>query len=166
MVEAVDERPAPKKPFKGGVETQIPARGSESYFDILQKAGLPGFPVPVTRQLTGTTASTDVQLVAAQTGRRIVVTMIDVTMDNANTVDVAVVAGFGASATPTVPADGVSEDDILLSHPGVAPGSGMVRGDGRGIIGVSSPNHGLFVDHEVPTSGSLRVTVTFYVVEA
>ena len=127
------------------------------------RAGIPfilgGHPNVVTIELAATGAQTDVAIVTIATGLKIVVTQIQMTADNANTVDVGFRVGFGAVNTPTT-------TGVVLTHPGVAAGSGISRGDGSGIIGVGADNEDLRVTSEVPTTGSIRILVTYFTVES
>ncbi|NIO41030.1 MAG: hypothetical protein GTO41_13170 [Burkholderiales bacterium] len=86
-------------------------------------------------------------------------------MDNATSVDVGVRLGFGAT---TLTAEGASGADavtsIVMSHPGIAAGSGMVIGDGSGIIAIGGDGEELRITNEAPTSGKLRITGAYYTV--
>ena len=93
-----------------------------------------------------------------------VVTKCTATVDNATTVDVGVRIGFGASTLPTEPTDGNSTTGIIMAHDGIAPGSGVVEGSGAGIIGIGGDGEELRITNEVPTTGSLKVVVTYYTV--
>ena len=53
-----------------------------------------------------------------------------------------------------------------MSHPGIAAGSGVVEGNGSGILGVGADGEDLRITSEVPTTGSLRVVVSYYTVES
>ena len=89
----------------------------------------------------------------------IVVTHIAVTADNANTADVQCRIGFGTSSTPAADAAG-----IVLDHPGIAKGGGMVVGTGAGIIGQGASNEDLRVTCEDPAGGSISINVSYYVI--
>ena len=134
------------------------------------RAGVPffigGHPNIVTREWVATAAQTNDPIVTVATGLKIVVTMISAYVDNATTVDVGVRVGFATSTLPTLPTDGNTADDIVLSHPGIAAGSGVVVGNGAGIIGVGADDEDLRVTSEVPTTGSLRVIVSFFTIES
>lgn len=106
-----------------------------------------------------TAAQTDTAIIAVATGLKMVVTAIDATADHANTVDVAVRIGFGTTNTPT-------GAGVLLSHPGLAPGSGMVKGTGAGILGQGTSGQDLRITSEAPTTGSIEVEVTYYLESA
>lgn len=112
-------------------------------------------PTVVTLEAAYTTAQTDTAIVTVGAGVTIVVTQIQFVADNANTVDVGFRVGFGTANTPTT-------TGVVLTHPGVAPGSGVSRGAGAGMIGVGADNEDLRITCEVPTGGSVRVLVSYY----
>lgn len=118
-----------------------------------------GHPNIVTIRLNSTAANTDQAIVTVSAGTKIVVTRVSVTADNANTVDVAVRIGFGAVNTPTT-------TGVILSHPGIAPGSGVVEGTGSGILGVGADDEDLRITSEVPTTGSIDTVVSYYTIES
>jgi hypothetical protein len=124
-------------------------------------AGVPfmigGHPNVQTFRANYTAAETDTQIVAAPAGEKIVVTRVSVTADNANTADVQARIGFGATTTPT-------GAGVLLSHPGIAAGSGVVEGSGAGMLGVGAADEDLRITSEVPSSGSIDVVVSYYTI--
>lgn len=109
--------------------------------------------VTVTR-VNYTGAQTNTAIVSASAGSRIAVLGCDVLVDHACTVDVQARVGFGASTTPT-------GDGTILSHPGIAAGSGVVKGWAGGIIGVGADGEDLRITCSVPTSGSIDVVVSY-----
>ena len=167
---------AANNPFVGGFEaiahgtnpTAVAAADVTRWY--ANRAGVPfvigGHPNIVTTEYLATTAQTDDAIVTVGAGNKIVVTEIDATTDNATTVDVGVRVGFGATIVPALPADGAAVAGVVLSHAGIPPGSGMMRGDGSGILGVGADNEDLRITNEVPTSGALRVTVSYYTIES
>jgi hypothetical protein len=120
---------------------------------------LGGHPNVITLEAAYTGAQTDTAIVSVAGGAKIIVTQIQMTADNANTVDVGFRVGFGATNTPTT-------TGVVLTHPGVAPGSGISRGDGSGILGVGGDGEDLRVTSEVPTTGSIRILVTYFTIES
>lgn len=102
-------------------------------------------------------AQTDTAIVSAAANVAIMVTCLEVTADNANTGDVSVRIGFGATNTPAADAD-----KVILFHPGIAPGSGLVKGSGSGIIGAGLSDEDLRVTCEDPAGGSVSITVTYF----
>jgi hypothetical protein len=120
-------------------------------------AGVPfmigGHPNVQTIRANYTAAQTNAAIVS--TTEKLVVTRVSVTADNANTVDVQVRIGFAAATTPTT-------TGVLLSHPGIAPGSGVVEGSGAGMLGVGAAGEDIRITSEVPTTGSIDVVVSYY----
>ncbi len=102
-------------------------------------------------------AQTDTALITAAANVSIIVTCIEVCCDNANTVNVSVRIGFGTVNTPAADAD-----KVLLFHPGIAPGSGLVKGSGSGIIGAGLSNEDLRLTCADPVTGSVSITVTYF----
>jgi hypothetical protein len=127
------------------------------------RAGVPftigGHPNIVTIEAAYTAAQTDTAIVTVSAGTKIVVTAAGFTCDAANTVDVGFRVGFGTANTPTT-------TGVVLTHPGVAAGSGYSRGDGNGMLGVGADDADLRITSEVPTTGSCRVLVTYYTIES
>ena len=111
----------------------------------------------VTIRANYTGAQTDTAIVTVGAGVQIYVTRCSVLADNANTVDVQARVGFGAAATPT-------STGVILSHPGIAAGSGVIEGNGSGVIGIGAAGEDLRITSEVPTTGSLDVVVSYYTV--
>ncbi len=128
---------------------------------LFARSGVPfvmgGHPNIVTIEAAYTAAQTDTAIVTATSSQKIIVTHIVFDCDNANTVNVAVRVGLGASTTPTT-------TGVVLTHPGVPPGSGLVHGDGSGIIGIGADAEDLRITCSVPTTGSCRVKVSYYIV--
>lgn len=121
-----------------------------------------GHPNIKTVRTNFTAAQTDAALHADLTvaaGTKIVVTRVFVTADNANTVDVAVRIGFGATTTPT-------GDGVLVAHPGLDKGSGFTSGDGSGILGIGADGDDVRITCEVPTGGSIDCVVTYFKIES
>ena len=111
-----------------------------------------------------TTAATDDNIMPAiGAGTIYVITQISVTVSAACTVSPSVRIGFGAT---TVPAQGASQADatakVILSHPGIPAGSGVVKGSGAGIVGIGGDGEELRITCSAPTTGSLIVQVDWY----
>jgi hypothetical protein len=126
------------------------------------RAGIPfvigGHMNSITIEAAYTGAQTDTAIVTIATGLKIVVTAIAVICDKANTVNVGYRVGFGTANTPTT-------TGVVSTHPGVAAGSGVVEGNGGGILGIGADNEDLRITCTVPTTGSIRVKVTYYTIE-
>jgi hypothetical protein len=52
---------------------------------------------------------------------------------------------------------------MLLSHPGLAAGSGVIKGNGGGILAVGGEGEEIYIANDAPTGGKLTVTVTYFV---
>mgnify|MGYP007031194130 CR=1 FL=1 len=106
-------------------------------------------------------AQTDTALVTVSAGTAIVVTKVSVMVDSATTATggVAVRIGFGTANTPSADSAG-----IILAHPGISAGSGVVEGNGSGIIGIGASNEDLRVTCEDPTGGNIDIIVTYFTI--
>lgn len=118
-----------------------------------------GHPNVVSLRANYTAAQTNTVFVSVPSGRKIVVTRVTVTADKANTVDVAVVVGTAPSTTPTT-------SGVIAAHPGIEAGGGFTIGDGSGILGMGADGDDLLITSEVPTTGSIDVTISYYLIDA
>src|SRR3990167_2491169 len=110
-------------------------------------------------------AQTDASLVGTiAAGTKVGVTQITALVDNACTGDVAIRVGFGTANVPTQSSTGV--DGMLFDHPGIAPGSGAVRGDGSAVIGIGADGAELRMTSEDPAGGNLTVTFSYFTIES
>lgn len=127
------------------------------------RAGVPfflgGHPNIVTLEAAYTAAQTDTAIVTVAAGLKIVVTQIQMTVNEATTVGVNFRVGFGTANTPTT-------TGVVLTHPGLVPGAGISRGDGAGILGVGADNEDLRITSSVPTTGSIRILVSYFTIES
>lgn len=112
-------------------------------------------------------AQTNASMVGTiNTGTKVAVTAMAVTVDSATTATggVAVKVGFGAT---TIPADSATgADGVLLDHDGIAAGSGVVIGNGSGILGIGADGEELRLTCEDPVGGSLVVTFSYFTIES
>ena len=129
-----------------------------------------GHPNIITRTAyisAATGAQTDATIVGTiATGTKVAVTSVAVTVDSAVTATggVAVKLGFGAT---TIPADSATgANGILLDHKGIAAGSGVVLGNGAGLLGIGADGEELRLTCESPTGGGLSVTFSYYTIES
>lgn len=90
----------------------------------------------------------------------VVVTKVSVMADGANTGDVAVRLGFGTASVPAADSAG-----ILFAHPGIKPGSGVVEGNGAGILGIGASGEELRVTCEDPAGGAIDITISYFTIE-
>jgi hypothetical protein len=133
-------------------------------------AGIPfylgGHPNIISAEYYTTGAQTDDNILPTIAGGTIyVITGITVIASAANTVQVSVRIGFGAS---TVPAQGASGADavakVILSHPNIPAGSGFVKGNSGGIVGIGGDGEELRITCSAPTTGSLIVQVDYFTI--
>lgn len=117
----------------------------------------------ITAEYNTTGAQTNDPIIdSISAGTEIVITEIDATCDNANTNDTGLRIGFGAATVPAEGASGAAAvPGVVLSHPGIAAGSGIVRGTGAGKVGQGASGEELRITNEDP-GGKLRVVVTYY----
>lgn len=132
---------------------QLPAALVSGRLDV--NVGATSIPAVVTIEAAYTAAQTDTAIITVAAPNRIVVTRVLVACDNANTVDVGLRIGFGTINTPTT-------TGVVASHPGIPPGGGFNSGDGSGVLGIGASDEDLRITSEVPTTGSLRVVVSYY----
>lgn len=105
-------------------------------------------------RLNYTSAQTNVSLISAGANQKIIVKSLDVMLDHACTVDAAVKIGFDDTTTPT-------GADCILSHPGIAPGSGVSKYYGSdGVTGATAADD-LKITCEAPTTGSLDIVIIY-----
>lgn len=126
-----------------------------------------GHPNIITKEFTfadADGAQTNVALVTVSAGTKIVVTKCTAVCDNDNTDDISVRIGFAGATLSAVSTSGVT--GIVLSHPGIAAGSGIVEGTGTGIIGIGADGEDLRITCDDPVGGSLRIVVTYYTIES
>lgn len=117
--------------------------------------GATALPAVITVEAAYTAAQTDAAIVTVAAPDRIVVTRVDAVLDEACTVGVGFRIGFGTVNTPTT-------TGVVASHPGMVPGGGLAKGDGSGVLGIGASDEDLRITSEVPTGGSLRVVVSYY----
>jgi hypothetical protein len=106
-------------------------------------------------RLQFTAAQTDTAIISVSAGTKIVVTSIQVTLDNASTVFPSVRVGFGASTTPTTTA--------FLAHGGLPAGGGTNRGDGSGIVAQGADGEDLRITTVGAATGNgVEVVVSYF----
>ncbi len=110
-------------------------------------------------------AQTDVSIVGTiSAGTKVVVTAFSITCDAGNTNALAAKLGFGAA---TIPADSnTGAAGTLFDHEGIAPGSGVVVGNGAGILGIGADGEELRLTCEDPVGGFLCVTFSYFTIES
>lgn len=120
---------------------------------------LGGHPNVITRRDNYTSSQTDTAIVTVSAGSKIVVLRQSVLASNANSVDVSVRIGFGTANTPTAAG-------VVLAHPGIAKGSGVVEGNGGAILGAGGDDEDLRITCGAPTGGSIDVLTTYFLIES
>jgi hypothetical protein len=138
---------------------------------IANQHGIPyvmgGHPNLITREYDfGAAAQADVNLAAALVAadERIYVTRFEALNDVSTTAAfVSVRAGFGTVSVPTASATGVS--GMIGSHPGLAPGSGIIEGSGAGAIAVGGAGEEPRVTTSAATGGNLHVIFAYYLID-
>lgn len=153
-----------------GSATPTPVAAGDRVRAIFNQHGiqyvLGGHPNIICREYDfGTAAQTDVNLAAAAVAadERIYITRFEALCDNANTVAVSVRAGFGTANVPTASATGVS--GMIASHPGIAAGSGIICGNGSGIIAVGGAGEEPRITTSAATTGNLHVTISYFLID-
>jgi hypothetical protein len=134
------------------------------------RAGVPfvvgGHPNVITRShviADSDGAQTDAALLTVSAGAKIVVTQISCKADAANTTNVAVKIGFGAT---TIPAASLSGTAAILLEGQFSANNGHQVGNGAGIIGIGADGEDLRITCGDPVSGNLRVTYSYYTIES
>lgn len=134
------------------------------------RAGIPfvigGHPNVITTEYLWTSAQTNDAIVTVSAGAKIVVTQIQVVVDEATTVGVGFRIGFATATLPTAPTDGNAAAGYLAGHTGMVPGSIYTRGDGSGILGVGADDEDLRITAEAPTSGEARAYISYYTIDS
>ena len=106
-----------------------------------------------------TAAQTDTLIITASATQQVAITEITVVVDEAVTVTgVGFRIGHGTPGTPTAAG-------VVLSHAGLMPGQSVSRGTGAGVLAVGDFNEDLRITCENPVGGSLRVIVSYFIVE-
>ena len=109
----------------------------------------------VTFEFATTATTTDFALVTVGTTARIRLHNAQFLCDVDNSVKVTGRMGFGTANVPTT-------TGVVLTHPGMNPGTGVDRGGGwPNIIGVGALDEDLRVTFSTPTGGSVRAIITY-----
>lgn len=125
------------------------------------RGGLPfwigGHPNVITVRANYTSSTLNNAVVTNSPGTKLVVTGAMATVSNACSVNVPVRIGLSSSVTPTT-------TGVFLSHPNVAPGSGVGRGSGVGILGVGNDGEQVLITSGIPTGDSIDVIIEYFTV--
>ena len=115
-------------------------------------------------RITGSNTDTALAPTTVNSGTKVVITRLSVTISNATTVNVGVKIGFG---TTTITADSTTgATGVIIDNDGFAPGGGINIGDGSGMIAVGGDGEELRVTNDSPTSGAIHVTYSYYTIES
>lgn len=110
-------------------------------------------------------AQTDASMVGTiNTGTKVAVTALAVACDAGNTNALACKVGFGGTSIPADSTTGAN--GVLLDHEGIAPGSGMVIGNGAGLLGIGADGEELRLTCEDPVGGFITVTFSYFTIES
>jgi hypothetical protein len=153
----------------GATPTAVAAADRSDW--LTTRAGVPfmlgGHPnIQSSEYFTSGAITDDNILPAVAAGTRYVITGITVACSAANATSPSVRIGFGTS---TVPSQGATNADavakVILSHPGIPAGSGVVKGYNGGIVGIGASDEELRITCTTPTT-SLIVQVDWFTIAA
>jgi hypothetical protein len=118
----------------------------------------------------GTAAATDFKLLDVDTGTRVCVVRASFTLSAACSVNALVRIGFGSDPTKTTlstigtVAGTPTSGQMILTHPKIAPGSGVIEGNGSNVIATGGSGCDMFLTCGASTGGKARVLVTYFLV--
>jgi hypothetical protein len=115
--------------------------------------------IRTTRVNYAASAQTNAAIVTPAAGKKLAVTQIILTSDNASTAFPSVLVGFHATTTPT-------GDGCLLHHPGVPAGGGCLRGSGSAVIGVGAADEKILVTSGAATGGSISIVISYFEIDS
>ncbi len=125
---------------------------------------LGGHPNIINREWMATLSQTNDPIIdSVAAGSQIIITQIAVTVDADGTTTPQVRIGFGTASVPAEPTNGNSVDGMVVSLAGIAAGSGIVLGNGSGAIAIGGDGEELRITSEVPTTGKIVVTLSYYI---
>jgi len=114
-----------------------------------------------------TSAQTNLKLVTISTGTKIVVTAASCFVDADCTTNVHCRLGLATSTLGTISNNSATAiNGIVLSHPDIPPGSGVVEGNGSGIIAIGADDEDLILTCDAATGGALRIIVSYFTIES
>ena len=151
----------------GADPTEVAALDRTDWY--ANRAGIPfvlgGHMNIITREWRADGAFTDDDICeAVDASHKLVVTCIAIMVDAAASTDPDVRVGFGTANVPSEPASGASVAGIVTSHSAIAAGSGVVIGDGSGIVGIGALNEELRATVTTPTVGSIRIVTKYFLI--
>lgn len=118
-----------------------------------------GHPNIVTVSASYTTTQADTAIITVGAGTKVVVTSLAVYADGGGTGPLDVQIAFGTATVNTAKA--------IIDHPGLVVGSGVVLGNGAGIIACGADNEDLRIDATgFGTGDELTVCCSYYTIES
>ena len=103
--------------------------------------------------------ATNAAILTISAGSKIVITQIQVTLGADVTTTPSVIIGLGTASTPAI-----GNAKVVLSHPALAGGGGVTRGDGSGILAAGADDEDLRVTAGTITGGSMHVVVSYFTI--
>lgn len=126
-----------------------------------------GHPNLISAEYITTAAQTDdniLPLISA--GTIYVITSVTVSCSAANSVNTSVRLCMGTAIVSQGASGADATSKVILSHGGIAPGSGVVKGNGSGIVGIGGDGEELRIACSVPTGGNVIVQVDYYTISS
>lgn len=109
----------------------------------------------------------DTILPVISAGTKFVITGISVVCSAANTVNPSCIIGFSTATLPALGASGADGvDKLILSHGGIAAGSGIILGYNGSIVGIGGDDEEVRITNTVPTGGDIRVSIQYFTIES
>jgi hypothetical protein len=120
----------------------------------------------VTQEWVLTATQTDCEWEDVPSTQQMAVTYAQVTNANSTTGDVSVRLGFGTATLPTVTNDSATGNPgVFLSHGGISPGGGVVAQAGGAVLALGAPDEDLRVTCSAATGGSVRIVITYRLID-
>lgn len=120
-----------------------------------------GHPNIITRSDSLSSATSNAALVTVSSGTKIVVTQMQVVLGTDVSTTPSVLIGFGTANTPAIGNAG-----LVITHPAMAGGGGVSRGDGSGILAIGADGEDLRYTTGTITGGSMYATYSYYTIES
>lgn len=139
------------------------ADAADAAIPIMNRHRIPfilgGHPNVITYGYNVSSGASNAAIITISSGSKIVVTQIQVVLGADVSTTPSVIVGFGTANTPAI-----GNAKVVLSHPALAGGGGVTRGDGSGIIGVGGDDEDLRVTAGTITGGSMHMLVTYFTI--
>jgi hypothetical protein len=122
-------------------------------------------PQTTVREWVFTAAQTDALLLTVGSTEKAIVTYVNATCANSNSVDVAVRIGFASGSTlPSITNNDLTGNaGVFFSHGAIARGGGAVAGPAAhgGALAVGALGEDIRITCSAPTGGSLRIVMQY-----